>query len=89
MESRKILDKVGDDVGAGEDHKGDGQPVEEKPEGIFRVLGHEAAGVSPGHESEDYDQKAGQVFQKPDGEKRQGDHEPLVSESRLNRFKQR
>ncbi len=96
VEPGQVLDKVGDDMGAGEDHQGDGQPVEEKPEGVLRFLGHEAAGVTPGHEGENDDQKAGQVFQQPDGGKRQGDHEPLVSESPLNRadswlnrFKQR
>ena len=65
---------MGNQVGDGKNHKGDGQPVEEQPQGVFRVLIHQSPAQAQGEDSQNEDEQRAQVFQDPEGSQGQSDH---------------
>ena len=72
--SDEIMQGMGNQVGDGKNHKGDGQPVEEEPQGIFRVLIHQSPAQAQGQNVQDEDDDGAQVFQDPEGSQGQGNH---------------
>ena len=66
----EILQTMGNDMGKTEDHEDDGQPVEEEPQGVFRVPGHQDTALSQGQAGKNNDAYRSGVFQDPQGRKR-------------------
>jgi len=72
--SDEIMQGMGNHVGDGKNHKRDGQPVEEQPQGIFRVLIHQSPAQAQGKNGQNEDDQRAQVFQNPEGSQGQTDH---------------